>query len=210
MNFAIPLLVVTTVFLAYNFGIYRLKRKDSWKLNQNQSEELRRLHYVCLIIFLFLLPLNYFYDIRPRGIWTTRIIFSLVFLTGLCLLVIGNKYILQKFEKVYFYFWPLLPTISIIAFAIQPLKMSIVWDRIFNPISYVFFENSSYRVQNTCNGLFQRKREEVFEKKLFYEKKVKGYCGVKPNPDNMGKQDYYLYIFKGDYRKLDELYIGTK
>ena len=201
MEMIIFLLIAIVCLLIYNFGLYYWNKKVSWKLNTPLSKTLLYSHYISLFLFVSLLILNY-YNIRPKGLSTTKIIFFITFLTGFFLYFIGSKNTFGKTAFIYIYFLLNIPSLSFISFTITPVRTSRFVDRIFNPVTYIYFENSKYRVQNTKDGLFERDRIETFEKKLLYDKKILASFHTQINNENNGRPLKYLDIYNGD--KIEE------
>ena len=206
MNLTIPILFVIFIVLI-NLGIYFLGKKGKWKLNPKLSKLLKHIHYLCLAFFLVLLILNLCFDIRPKGQSTTKVIFILTSITAILFYAIGLLIKSKKIERAYFSLWVLIPIISICLFLITSFRFTKVIDRIFNPISYIFFENSDYRIQNTDDGLFQPKRVEAFKKKLFYDQKIRASYLEQIYFDKIYKSDPYLIFYDrhGDETKRIKL-----
>lgn len=165
------LVLVIVLLFSILFGLMRLHRMDlTLLLEQKVVKLFKSVHFISFSICLAIAITYYIFNIGLRGLWTTRIIIFICFLTALVYAIIGDKGKMHRSERMYFGLFPYFPIFFLLCFFYWPLLSIPAW--LFSPASYVHYDGTDYRVQSTSQGIFKNSKFEVFEKNFIFEKKL--------------------------------------
>lgn len=168
--FLYPLLFL----VIYSVGLY-FNQKRSWKLSLGFSKLLKRLHYFSFPFLILVCIVNFGMEQDLRGIWTSRIIVGLYFLSALLTYFLIDKSIFTKIEKGYFAFLAKLPVAGALFLLIPMLGYLILGAMLYHfatPYEQIYYSDEQIRVQTSFNTQANEQKIEVIKNDGLFQKTI--------------------------------------
>ncbi len=170
------MVIFTIVFtLLYTYLIFRWDKYVSWQLGSTISRTIKYVHYITFFISLTIAFTYLQFDLGLRGIWTTRIFVITALLTGTFFYFVANKDILNKIEKIYFWIFRFLPSVTGAVLLIPFLGVVLVFSllgRLFDPADEIYYEDAHIRMNRSFKGVLAPPGVDFYTKHFIFEKLV--------------------------------------
>ena len=159
----------------YSLALSYWHKKVQWRLRPAPSRFIKIVHYSSVIILCAVLVMYGVSGIGLRGMWTTRIIAIVAFITGIFFNALASREVLKNIvERIYFGMLSLVPPFLAFLLLIPILLFFFVIGAalFIRPVSAVYYNDSKFRVQATPVGFMVPSREDVMEKNFIFEKRL--------------------------------------
>jgi hypothetical protein len=169
--------ILTILFIIANIiGLFYWEKKVFWRLNKKTSNTIKTIHYVGMIICVFVSIMYLKFDIGLRGLWTTRIVILITLFIGIFFKFITNKSTLNKIENLYFRIFSFLPILTAGILFIPFLGIVLVasvFGQLLDPAKKVYYQDEHLRIQSTFIGVLGIPKIDIYKKDIIFEKHIK-------------------------------------
>ncbi len=161
--------------IIYIYGLLSWDKKVRWRLKPKISKAIKYLHFATLLVCLTVLFLYSNFNLGLRGLWTTRVFIIVTLLTGIFFIIISDKTINSKLERIYFEVFSYLPIITgfflYIPFLGIVLTVSL-FGQLTSPADKIYYDDKAIRVQSSFVGILGPPVIDIFQKKGILEKHI--------------------------------------
>lgn len=166
--FTVLFILLYTAFLVY------WHKKVTWSFGEETSRRIKEVHFLTLAICLCSAVMYYRFGLELRGVWTTKIVILLTLFTGPFVILVTDKTIFTRLEKIYFSLFSMFPVITAALLCIPFLGIVVVGSLLLRLVAppEIHYEDDQLRIQNSFRGVLAPAGFDVYAKKGIFEQQV--------------------------------------